>query len=117
MHRLTLDDLSVTTREQEVWVIGTPPVACVILKAQGDHLYISKLAVDAAEREKGHARRLIDLAARRARAQDLHALELQTRIELSENHAAFARLGFVKAAETCHPGFDRPTSIRMRKPL
>ena len=45
------------------------------------------------------------------RVQDL---ELQTRIELTENQATFGRMGFVKTAETAHEGFDRPTSITMR---
>ena len=42
-------------------------------------------------------------------------LELQTRIELTENHATFGALGFKKIAETAHPGYSRPTSITMRK--
>ena len=45
------------------------------------------------------------------------ALELQTRIELTGNHAAFRRMGFVETARTAHPGFDRPTSITFRKRL
>jgi hypothetical protein len=44
-------------------------------------------------------------------------LELETRIELTENHAAFARMGFIKTAETSHEGFDRTTSIVMRAPV
>ncbi|MFN7434077.1 MAG: N-acetyltransferase, partial [Betaproteobacteria bacterium] len=44
------------------------------------------------------------------------ALELQTRIELTENHATFAALGFAKVAETAHPGYARPTSITLRRP-
>ena len=44
-------------------------------------------------------------------------LELSTRIELVENHATFARMGFAKTAETAHEGFDRPTSIVMRAPV
>ena len=45
------------------------------------------------------------------------AIELQTRIELSANHAAFARLGFDETERTAHEGYDRPTSITMRKVL
>lgn len=44
-------------------------------------------------------------------------LELETRIELLENHATFAALGFVRVTESAHPGFSRPTSITMRKPV
>lgn len=42
-------------------------------------------------------------------------LRLETRVELTENHAAFGRMGFVKVSETAHAGFDRPTSITMEK--
>jgi GNAT superfamily N-acetyltransferase len=58
------------------------------------------------------------MAAVRAEAKRLgiKMLELQTRIELTENHATFARMGFVKTGETAHAGFDRPTSITMRAP-
>ena len=44
-------------------------------------------------------------------------LLLETRIELTGNHAAFARMGFEKVGEKAHPGFARPTSITMEKPL
>jgi hypothetical protein len=43
------------------------------------------------------------------------AIELQTRVELAGNHAAFARLGFRQTERTAHKGYDRPTSITMRK--
>ncbi len=44
-------------------------------------------------------------------------LELETRIELTENHDTFAALGFVKTGEHAHDGYDRPTFITMRKRL
>ncbi len=46
-----------------------------------------------------------------------YRLELETRIELTENHDTFAALGFVKIAEHAHDGYDHPTFITMRKPL
>lgn len=52
-----------------------------------------------------------------ARRRGKYAIELQTRIELAANHAAFARLGFREIARTAHEGYDRPTSITMRKAL
>jgi hypothetical protein len=42
-------------------------------------------------------------------------LELQARVELTENHAAFERLGFVRTGTWSHPGYDRPTSITFRR--
>ncbi|MEL6795078.1 MAG: GNAT family N-acetyltransferase, partial [Pseudomonadota bacterium] len=68
-------------------------------------------------RGMGLARRLMESAAREARRLGLAALELRTRIELTENHSAFAALGFERTAETAHPGYDRPTSVTMRAAL
>ncbi|TIV92899.1 MAG: GNAT family N-acetyltransferase, partial [Mesorhizobium sp.] len=52
-----------------------------------------------------------------ARARGKDAIELQSRIELTANHAAFARLGFRETGRTAHAGYDRSTSITMRKVL
>lgn len=117
MHRLTEDDIARQAVEGEVWVIGAPPRACVFLTRKGDALYLGKLAVAAAHRGMGLARALVDVAAERARAMGLPALELQVRVELAENQAAFAALGFAETGRTAHPGHDRPTSITMRKLL
>ena len=38
-------------------------------------------------------------------------------IELTGNQQLFAKLGFVETARTAHQGYDRPTSITMRKAL
>lgn len=117
MQRLGVDELSQAAAQGALWVIGAPPVACVILSKRDDALYLGKLAVDQAARGQGLARRLVDFAEDHARALRYTALELQTRVELTENHATFARLGFVETGRTAHAGFDRPTSITMRKPL
>jgi len=119
MHRLTPEDIARQAAEGEVWLIGptTAPDACVFLTPKPDALYIGKLAVSPSARRRGHARRLIDMAASRARALGLPALELQTRVELSENHETFQSLGFVQTGATAHPGFDRPTSLTFTKSL
>jgi GNAT superfamily N-acetyltransferase len=113
MHRLTKEDLA----NSEVWVIGSPPLACIVLTPKADALYLGKLAVAASERGKGHARALVNQAGRRARALGMAALELQTRIELVENQRTFEAMGFVEVARTAHAGYDRPTSITYRRPL
>ena len=101
----------------EVWAIGEPPYACIFLKEKDDNLYIGKLAVDDGMRGSGHARRLIELAQERALSKGLSALELETRVELLENHETFRRLGFTKIDEGMHDGFDKPTYIIMRKKI
>lgn len=115
MLALTADSLAAQSRLAEIWAIGRPPQACVVLTPRPAALYIGKLAVAAARRRQGHARRLIDLAETRARALGLPWLELQTRVELVENQAAFTAMGFAEVARTAHPGFDRPTSITFRR--
>jgi len=117
MHRLTLAAIARQCDTGEVWSIGTPPMACVFLSPQRDSLYLGKLAVSVAHRHQGLARTLITQAARRALTLGKRFLELETRIELTENHRAFARMGFVKTAEAAHPGYDDPTFIIMRKPI
>ena len=117
MHRLTAEDIARQARTEEVWTIGAPPIACVFLTCKGDALYIGKLAVSASQRGKGLAKKLVDLAANRAKDRGLSILELQVRVELTENHTAFAKMGFVEAGRTAHEGYDRPTSITMRKHL
>lgn len=115
MHRLRLEDVARQAREGEVWVIEDSfLVACVFLTPRSQVLYLGKLAVASSHRGRGLARRLVAQAAHRARALGLATVELETRIELRENHAAFARLGFVKTAETAHPGYTRPTSMTMQ---
>ena len=113
IHRFTAQDL----KQGEFWVIGTPPVACVLLTPKPHALYLGKLAVEPGLTRQGLARRLIAQAEVRARALGLPALELQTRVELTENHATFQALGFQAVGRTAHQGYDRPTSITFRKPL
>lgn len=117
IHRLTLDALTRQSVTAEVWVIGNPVEATVVLTPQDDSLYIGKLAVAAPLRRRGHARHLIELAEHRARVLALPWLELQVRVELVDNQQGFSRLGFSETRRTTHAGFDRPTSITMRKPV
>jgi len=114
-HRLTEQDLA--SFRGEVWVIGTPPIACVLLTLKPDALYLGKLSVDPNHQGKGHARALIALAADRARGLGLPALELQSRVELVENHAMFFAMGFQQTGTTTHDGFDRATSLVFTKRL
>jgi GNAT superfamily N-acetyltransferase len=101
----------------EVWVVGDPLVACVVLTPTDESLYIGKLAVRGSERGSGLARVLINHAECRAQQLGLPILELQTRIELTENQRTFETMGFLEYERTAHAGFSRPTSITYRKPV
>lgn len=119
MHRLTEAEIARQASEAEVWVIEEDGrvVACVFLTPLDGALYLGKLAVAVTHRGRGLARDLVALAEARARALGLRAVELHSRVELTENHSAFAALGFQVAGETAHPGFDHPTSLTFVKPV
>ncbi|WP_200863312.1 GNAT family N-acetyltransferase [Rhizobium freirei] len=92
-------------------------VGCVFCRTEPNTLYIGKLAVLPRAQGNGIGRRLLTSAEAEARRLSLFTLRLETRIELTENHAMFAGWGFRKTAENRHAGFDRTTSIEMRKVL
>lgn len=117
MLRMTLADLRQAAVHSEIWSLDTPALACMILTPHPQALYLGKLAVHPDVRRRGHARHLLTLAGHRARARGLPVIELQSRVELVENHALFAASGFTKVARTAHPGFARPTSITFRKTI
>lgn len=117
MHRLTVEDIARQAEAGEVWAIGVPLVACMFLTIKGDWLYLGKLAVAGDQRGKGLARGLVDCAMRRAADLGLRGVELQTRIELTANHATFAAMGFVETGRSAHAGFDRATTLTFRRAL
>ena len=90
---------------------------CMFLRPEADCLYLGKLAVAPAWQGKGIGKRLLAMAEAVAREHGVSSIRLDTRIELTGNHAAFAALGFVRTAEKSHPGFDRVTYVEMRKTL
>jgi GNAT superfamily N-acetyltransferase len=92
-------------------------VGCAFLAERTDHFYLGKLAVAPGLQGRGIGRALLAAAEELALAAGKPAIVLETRVELVENHAAFARLGFRETGRGVHPGFDRPTSLTMRKVL
>ena len=117
--RLDADGLAAKARAQRCFLAfrGARLAGCVFCQPRSDCLYLGKVAVDPDLQGQGIGRALLARAEAEARALGLPALELQTRIELVENHRAFARLGFLRVGETAHAGYDRPTSTTMRKAL
>ena len=103
----------------EIWLLeeAGSPIASIFLIPKEGRLYIGKLAVADGYRGQGLARQLVSHAGDRALALGLPVLELQSRVELKDNHAAFIAMGFAKTAETAHAGYDRPTSFTFAKQL
>jgi ribosomal protein S18 acetylase RimI-like enzyme len=92
-------------------------VGCAFCAPKGETLYLGKLAVAPEYRGRGLLRRMLAEAEAIARARGLSALTLQTRVELTENHATFAALGFRQTGTEAHDGYDRPTSLVFRRPV
>ena len=90
-------------------------VGCAFGALRNDCAYLSKVAVALTSRRQGITRSMFKAADEIARQHGKPFLELQTRIELIENQVTFGTLGFVKVAETAHPGYSRTTSITMRR--
>jgi len=118
-HLLTVENLQTKAQDELGFAafLDDKLAGCVFIKEKEDYFYLGKLAVVPAFEGQGIGRSLLEEAEQQAVAHGKPELELQTRIELTRNHAVFEKLGFRKIAETSHPGFDRTTSITMRKQI
>ena len=118
-HLLTADTLRDKARRETGFVAfnGDKIVGCVFALEKGTEYYVGKLAVAPACQGQGIGRRLMQAVEDLARSRGKAAVELQTRIELTGNHAAFARFGFHETERTAHEGYLKPTSITLRKVL
>ena len=116
LHRLDPNSLAQKARFETLVVArhNNQIVGCMFCREEGAFLYVGKVAVEPEHQGKGLGRMLFDNAFQLAKQQGLMGLELECRVELTENHAAFEKMGFVKVGESAHDGFDRPTSISMR---
>lgn len=116
---MSLEDFKAKAQAESLIVARAEPQArllgCAFAALREDCLYLGKVAVAPEARGQGVARAMFAVAEALAREQGRPFLELQTRVELTENHATFAALGFQVVARTAHPGFDRPTSLTLRK--
>jgi GNAT superfamily N-acetyltransferase len=119
LHGLDADSIAVKAKDEHLFlaVEDGELVGCIFAKPKPGSLYVGKLAVWPHRQRQGIGRRLMQAAEDFARHTGHAVLELDTRIELTENHETFAALGFVKTAEHAHAGYDHPTFITMQKPL
>jgi GNAT superfamily N-acetyltransferase len=116
---MTPDSLRAKAAEETLVTLweGDALVGCGYLRDTGRSVYLGKLAVRTDRRGRGLLRRIMAEADALARALGRPVLELQTRVELTENHATFAALGFREVGRTAHAGYDRPTSVTMERPV
>ena len=116
---LTADGLREKASQETCFLArqGENIVGCIFAAEHARHVYVGKLAVEPGFQGRNVGRRLLETVETMARAAGKPVLELQARIELTGNQAAFARLGFVETERTAHAGYHRPTSVTMRKIL
>ncbi len=119
VHRLTPALLAQKARDEIAFaaLCESDLAGCIFCRIETNSLYVGKLAVTPGLQGKGLGRRLMARAQDIAMESGLPALRLETRVELTSNHALFAHWGFEKTAENLHAGFGRTTSIEMRKLL
>lgn len=117
--KLNAEDLRRKAQIETLFIArhDTKIVGCLFSREEGGALYVGKVAVAPNVQGHGLGRRLFQAAIRQAQEQGAFCVDLETRIELLENHAMFGRLGFKKVSESAHAGYAKPTSIRMRLEL
>ena len=119
MTRLTPKLLAEKARDELMLTCmsGDVLVATAFVRPEAGWAYIGKIAVQDKWRKRGITRRMLDIVEAHGRKAGWSHLELQVRVELTENLATFGALGFVETARTAHAGYDRPTSVTMQKRL
>ena len=119
LHRMTADQFEQKANNETLIVANASSglIGCVFCREEVEWIYAGKVAVDSKHRGKGVARAMFVQAFNRARQAGKNGVELEVRIELTHNHRAFQKLGFVKVGESAHAGYDRPTTIRMQAGL
>ena len=119
LHRLTVEGLAQKAKDETLILAcrDDSVVGCMFCRRETPWLYVGKVAMEEELQGQGIGARLFRHAFELAEREGFEGLELETRVELVENHQAFGKLGFVKVGEDAHAGYDRPTSIRMRAPL
>lgn len=117
LHGMSVDDLAEKARAE--WLLtacdGDELIACAFVHLRADHAYIGKVAVRPHRQGQGIFARCLDVIERELRARGITELQLQVRIELTEVQIAYQHLDFVEIGQTSHMGYERPTSVTMRK--
>jgi len=119
VYKLDESHLRLKAREEHVFLVkeGDLLVGCVFARDTGHSIYLGKLAVLPEMQGKGIGRMLVERVEDYAKRIGRSLLELETRIELVENHRIFEAYGYRQVSENAHEGYDHPTSISMEKRL
>ncbi len=116
LHRMTAKNLC-DKASKEILVLAylrDTLVGCMFCRTESDCLCVGKVAVSPQHQGQGIGKKMFETAFELAKQHCLSELELETRVELTENHLTFANLGFVQTGTSAHEGYNQPTSIIMR---
>ncbi len=104
-----LDDYARVIDEHEVWVFDEVEslAAAIVLVPKSGHLFVDNIAVDPASQGRGIGRRLLELAAARARELGVSELRLYTNALMTENIALYGRLGWEETERRRDGAYDR----------
>jgi ribosomal protein S18 acetylase RimI-like enzyme len=100
-------DYSPELEAGQVWLVGEPAVAVLVLVPGTDHLLVNDIAVHPSAQGRGIGRRLMAFAEQQARAAGLGLLTLYTHETMVENIAFYARLGYRETERRTDDGFRR----------
>lgn len=119
LYRLSADDLRQKARTETLILARRENriVGCAFCRDEGAWLYVGKIAVSENFQGQGIGKALIENSKKIVKQNGMMGLELETRVELTENQAAFSKMGFVQVGTSSHAGFDQATSVRMRLEL
>jgi ribosomal protein S18 acetylase RimI-like enzyme len=102
-----LTDYSSAIAAGQVWVVGDPVTAVLVLVPEQDSMLVENVAVSPAAQGTGLGRRLMDFAERKALASGLRRMTLYTNEVMTENLAIYTRLGYRETARRGEHGYRR----------
>lgn len=117
--RMSVADVAMKARDEDLFLLRDAgrPVACMFGHGDGRAYEVGKVAVAASHRCQGLARSMMEVAARLGQQRGCRVLRLFARVELTENHVTYRRLGFEITGPFTHPGFHRPTAYILERTL
>ena len=102
-----LTDYSNAVAAGQVWVLGDPVRAVLVLIPEQDSMLVENVAVSPAAQGMGLGRRLMEFAERQAMSRGLSRMTLYTNEVMTENLAIYARLGYRETARRGQHGYSR----------
>lgn len=108
------EDYAQVAARGELWVVGEPIVAALVLQDGDGHLWVDAIAIDPGRQGVGLGRSLMGFAEDEARRRAHPEVRLLTNSLMTENLAFYAGLGYVEYERRDVGG---TTLVYLRKPL